>query len=111
MEKIDMKPFYQKARKVFQGTPIRTVATCPFSGTECVKCTDGCRFTAIHVFSTIKNKCIGWFEPNGNLVKTNPKPSKQYRKRILGKSDKKGKRVRKHWLAKFQSGKDRKDRR
>lgn len=94
-----------KARKLFPGTKITIKEICAVDQIECRRHYETCQMRVVAVFSTHRNKQIAWFEGD-NLIKTNPKPSKRYKKRTLGETGKKPRRPRKHWLAKFQPSGD-----
>ena len=92
----------QKAKQIFPGTKVKIVDICSVDSCTCRSCYKECSLRIMSVVSVHRNRQIGWFE-GGNLIKTNPKPTKRYKKRILGLTKESSRRPRKHWLSKFQT--------
>ena len=77
-----MKQKLEKAKRVFKGvTDISVREGCALTNADCIGCSEDC--TCNMIFVKRFHRMIGWFEGE-RIIKTNPSPSKRYKKKVLG---------------------------
>lgn len=77
-----MRQKLEKAKRVFKGvTDISVREGCSLTDADCRGCSDECM--CLTLFVKKYHRIIGWFEGE-RVVKTNPSPSKRYKRKVLG---------------------------